>query len=104
MRSSPSLSRCGVPSVAVMLADLEARHGLLTADILGVPTGTLEQWRYGGRTPSAAAVRVMWLAWVLVLHPEQCQTAFDLIAWGRFAVAPRRRRSGKPVQVPAKPA
>lgn len=37
-----------------------------------------------GKTPSMPSRSLVWLTWALLLHPEQAQTVFDLVCWGRF--------------------
>ncbi len=71
-------------------------HGLLGAKlpaVLGIPVRTVELWR-SGRCMPGISVRLVWLLWALLLHPERCATVADLITWGRFAALPS---SGAPV-------
>lgn len=68
-----------------MLAELARFYGSDLAGILGVPVRTLDAWRDGSRFPGLPAVRLVWLVWVLVLHPELVREPGDLLTWGRFA-------------------
>ena len=77
-----------------MLRELVQRFGQFdTAALLGVPCLTLGAW-LGGKCSVSAARRVIWLHWALLLHPEHCQTAFDLITWGRFRVEKSHKSPG----------
>ena len=56
-----------------------------TADVLGVPVATLEDWAFSAaKAPSRAARKLVWLVWCLEFHPERCRTMFDVMTWGRF--------------------
>ncbi len=72
--------------IRAMLAELYAaignRRGL--SYVTGIPALTLDDWRYGRRTPDTAGKRVVWLLWAMLLHPERCRTLTDLASWGRF--------------------
>lgn len=75
-----------------MLRDLAQVHpGSDLSAVLGVSTMTLRAWINPARGMSGAARRVIWLHWVLILHPARVQTVFDLATWGRFRVEARRR-------------
>jgi len=70
---------------------LERLHGLLgrhtLCAVLGLPVRTIESWRSGRRVPDGAGIRVIWLTWCLLLHPERLQTVFDVATWGRFRIS-----------------
>ena len=68
------------------LVDLQDRFGRGGAGaLLCVPVQTFQRWIAGGKIDSASA-RAVWLVWVLLLHPDRLQSAFDLVTWGRFRV------------------
>lgn len=68
-----------------MLFELDCAYPGKVSVLIGVPARTTNAWFTGELLPSAAGVRVVWLLWALLLHPEQCSTVQDIITWGRFA-------------------
>jgi DNA-binding transcriptional regulator YiaG len=56
----------------------------ILAVILGVGLHTVRSWELGWRTPSKAAVRLVWLVHALFLKPESLRNGTDeLIWWGQ---------------------
>lgn len=79
--------------VRAMLRELRLSLGSEKAlcDALAIPYRTMVAWMLGTADPPAAAVRAVWLTWVLLCHPERVQTLFDLATWGRFRPVQIRR-------------
>lgn len=77
-----------------MIVELHGVFGRDLSCILGVPMLTTLDW-LRGRVGSAAPRRVIWLCWALLLHPDQCETVFDLVTWGRFRVVKTRKKDHK---------
>lgn len=76
----PSVDEC-----CDMVRELETAFGneRNTAVLMGVSVITLRSWK-NRRAISVPSRRAVWLIWVLLLHPERIETAFDLVTWGRF--------------------
>lgn len=59
--------------------------GRAAAPLVGVSEVTLSNWRKG-KGFAGPSYRLVWVTWIILLHPERLQTAFDLATWGRFRV------------------
>lgn len=55
----------------------------MLAAFMGVPRETIRMWENGGRKPSGAATRLIWLLDLLAEHPEKLKDGLDVIFWGR---------------------
>jgi hypothetical protein len=69
-----------------MLQDLYSAMGgeRALAEILKVSVRNVRAWRNRQCRLSDGAASLVWLTWVLLLHPERLKTLHDLVTWGRF--------------------
>ena len=78
---APTTAEC-----LVMIAEIEALFGgeRWAAMVIGPSLITLRSWKRRG-TMSVPSRRLVWLVWVLLLHPERVRNLPQLILWGGFA-------------------
>ena len=53
------------------------------AAVLGVPEATLRKWEDGGRRPSGAAKKLIWLLHTILVKKERIPTDLHIAAWGQ---------------------